>query len=292
MNELSVIKFVAAPVLPACGISEEALATRDEALCAAALIGQVRNGDENNRCVSARKTIRNLLSLFESQRKKAKEPYLEAGRFIDRTVEWAIVDLEKESGRLENLEKDFIRAEMRRKQEEEELQRRELARIEAEKQAELKRIADEQARIEREAREAAAAAARLAAEATNKKQREAAEAAQAAAKLLEDESRIKAAIATAATARAEENASNAAYVESRPVEITRAKGQTVRKKWKITQINDFQLMKSRPDLVRKVEWDRLAINQILNEGGTLPGVTAEEDLSIGTRGGSRPLIDV
>ena len=311
MSDLAII-LSERPTLAPVQINPVALQLRDAALSASALIGAVKNAEQNNACVTARKDIRNLLSLFESQRKKFKEPILEAGRQVDRAVESEIVELEKESGRLEMLEKDFIRAEMRRKQEEEELQRRELARIQAEKDAELKRIADEQREREeaarriqeedaRKVREAAAAAAKLAAEATNKKQREAAEVARVESERLAEATRIEwdrmdavlkaeSERAAAATQRVEEAASNATYVESRPVEITRAKGQTVRKKWVIEQINDFQLMKARPDLVRKIEWDMIAINQALAEGVKLPGVTAREDISIGTRGGNRPAI--
>lgn len=284
MNAETQIIIAEKPLLPAATVGQAALQLKEEALAASSLIGKVANGEQNNLCVNARKNIKAILSLAESQRKKLKEPYLEAGRTIDRTIEGFVLELEKESGRLENLEKDFIRAELRRKADEEELQRKELARIQAEKDAELKRIADEQARVEREAKEAAEAAAKLAAEATNKKQREAAEAARLESERLTREAEAAKATAAAATARVEETASNAAYVESRPPEISRAKGQAIRKKWIIEQINDFQLMRARPDLVRKIEFDMVALHQALSDGATLPGVKAREDIAIGLRG--------
>jgi len=296
--------------LPVAQIAPIAIHLRDEALASSALIGKVENAEQNNKCSAARKQIKGLLSLFESQRKKLKEPILEAGRYLDRIVATESEDLKREDGRLENLEKDFIRAELRRKSEEEELQRKELARIEAEKQAELLRIAREQAAREEEARRVAAeaeriaseereAAEKLAREATNKKQREAAEAARIEAEKRAEAARIEAeriAELAAETARqqaqlAVERAETATYVESRPVEITRAKGQSVRKEWVIEQINDFQLMKARPDLVRKVEWDMVGLKQALAAGEKLPGVRAREDISIGTRAG-KALIEV
>lgn len=293
-------------------IIPEVLQARDEALAESALIGKVENSHQNEQSAAARKKIKSLLSLFETQRKKLKEPILEAGRQLDRLVDTEREELKREDGRLENLEKDFIRAELRRKAEEEELQRRELERIERQRQEELMRIAREQAEAERKAREAAEAeqrkareaaeaAARLAAEAKNKKQREAAEAARIEAQKQAEAARIEAeriAKENEEKARqqaqiANERAQQAAYVESRPVEISRARGQSVKKVWVIDQINDFQLMKARPDLVRKIEWDLVGLKQALADGEKLPGVTAHEDIGIGARGGKSPnLIDV
>ena len=285
-------------------IKPEVLALRDEALASSALIGKVENAAQNEKSAAARKQIKSLLSLFETSRKKLKEPILECGRQLDRAVDAERQELLHEDGRLENLEKDFIRAEMRRKAEEEELQRRELARIEAEKQAELLRIAREQAareaeaariaaEAERKAREEREAAEKLAREATNKKQREAAElarveaekravAAKVEADRLAAESQAKAATEAQAAA---ERAATASYIESRPVELTKARGQTVKKVWVVDSINDFQLMRARPDLVRKIEWDKVALTEALNEaGGKLAGVTAHEDINVGNRG--------
>ena len=51
-------------------------------------------------------------------------------------------------------------------------------------------------------------------------------------------------------------------------------------------------MKARPDLVRKIEWDMVAIKQLLDQGVKLPGVTAEEDLRIGVRGKMAATVEV
>ena len=131
-----------------------ALAEKESALTKAALIGIVRTPEENAAAVDAQKEIKRVALAFERERKKLKEPLIEAGRRLDRVVQTEIVELDKELGRLSNLTTEFQLAEQRRIREEQEAQARELARIEAEKQAELKRIADEQARVEREAREA------------------------------------------------------------------------------------------------------------------------------------------
>ena len=106
----------------------------------------------------------------------------------------------------------------------------------------------------------------------------------------------QAALATAKTedekAAIEDKADLTARIAAKPVEIARSAGQTTRKIWKITQINDFQLVKARPDLVRRIEWDKVAITEILNTGGKLPGVTAEEDLTIHVRRNAVKTIEI
>lgn len=255
-----------------CSVSTQARAQKEAVLADVALIGRVTNQRENDAATDAMKRLKALSSQFERERKAITEPLLEAQRELKRVVDVERDELDRECGRIECLVKDFALAEQRRIREEQEAQRRELERIEREKQAELKRIAEEQEKLEREAK-----AAR--------------DAAESEAIRLEAEKRI--AELAAKSQQVQEAADLAARIESKPVEITRSFGQQTRKVWVIKQINDFQLMKARPDLVRKIEWDIVAIKEILNSGQSLPGVVAEEDLRVGVRGkASQPLIEV
>lgn len=327
-NDLALL--TATPVLPAFApnLTPEAIAEKDAALAGSALIGKVANREQNDLATEARKRLKSLSRGLDKRRKELTEPFVEIQRALIRSVEPHIQELDREDGRLENLMKDFKLAEDRRIREEQEAQQRELERIERERQAELDRIRreaevaeaarqaeirksqEEQARKEREAREAREAAERAAREATNKKQREeaarqaeAAEAArkeadkaaaEAAAKFTQNQELSKAAQVqeTAALERVNENADARAQVESKPVEITRSAGQVVKKKWKITQINDALLFRSHPYLAREVKWDRLQITELLNSGVKLPGVTAEEDFDINIRGRTQRTIEV
>jgi len=288
MSELSLVKADQAFV-PKFNISAEATEQKEMALFKSALIGKVTNSAENNSAVDAMKALRSLSLAFERDRKKLKEPLLEAGRQLDRAVNVEREELDRELGRIELLVKDFTLLEQRRVREEQEAQQRELERIEREKQAELDRIAREQAEAERKAREEREAADRAAREATNAKEREAA--AKAHAEAAENE-RIAREKAESAKRQAQEEADRLARAEAKPIEVTRASGQSNRKTWNIKQINDFQLIKSRPDLVRKIEWDMVAIKEILNAGGKLPGVIAEEDLKVSVRGKAQPVIEI
>ena len=160
MNEPSEIIVSDKAQLPVFSISKIALAERDEALGCAALIGKVESGPQNDVAVKAHISLKRVSAAFEKARKALKEPLIEAGRQLDRTVATELVEVEKEIGRLANLTAAFAMEERRRIAEEQEAQRRELARIESERIAELARIERERQDAERKAAEQIAAAAR------------------------------------------------------------------------------------------------------------------------------------
>ena len=243
-----------------------------------------------------------VISSIEKDRKKFKEPLLQAGRQLDTLCASETLLLDQEFGRVSNAVKEFDDAERRRVLEEERLQRMELERIEREKRAELKRIADEQAAREAEARrvqeeaarkvrEAQEAAEKLAREATNKKQREAAEKARKESdrqKALADaeKARQDAAIreerakSEAQAAAIEEKAGDAAYCAAKPIEITKVYGQRSTSNWIITVEQPFILAKFHPDLVNITP--RLAdIKAALNQGREIKGIKAVRETTPG-----------
>ena len=229
-NNLSLVTTGLTEIRP-FAVSAEAIRQKDAILADCALIGKVANADQNTTAVKAMQSLQGLSNALERDRKKLKEPLLDAGRQLDNAVNTVRTELDRERGRIECLVKDFALVEQRRAAEEQERQRLELERLDREKQRLLERAKTPEA---------------------------------------------KAAIEEVADAKA--------AIIAMPVEPQRQTGQTNRKVWKITQINDFQLVKARPDLVRKIEWDMVAIKQLLDQGVKLPGVTAEEDLRIGVRG--------
>ena len=294
-NSLIVASNRAVPVFELNGSAVE---LKKKALEASALIARVTNADSKIIAVRAQVELKRVISSIEKARKELKEPLLQAGRQLDTLCATESLELEKEFGRVSNAVKEFDDAERRRVMEEERLQREELARIEREKQAEIDRIRREQEAKEAEARriqeeaarkvkEAADAAARLAAEAKNKQQRDAAEKArleaekarQAAADAKAAQDAIlaqEAAKAQAATNAVEEKAGDAAYCAAKPIEITKVAGQRTTCDWEITKINEWTLLKARPDLVRKIEFDMRAIKDELKRGNKIAGVEAKE----------------
>lgn len=88
------------PKLPVFQIAPHALASRDEALANSALIARVTNADQNKQAVDAHILLKRVASTFESARKKMKEPLLDAGRQLDRSVASELIEVEKEIGRL------------------------------------------------------------------------------------------------------------------------------------------------------------------------------------------------
>lgn len=287
MNTETQIIVAEPPKFPTFALAPTAIAARDAALASAALIGKVTDRDSKIVAVRVQQELKAVINGIEKTRVELKEPALVYGRELDKFAAREKLEAEKEFGRVSNAVKEFDDAERRRVAEEERLQRLELERIEREKQAELKRIADEVAAKEAEAarqleesRKALAAATKLAEEAKNKKQREAAEAARQEA--LRRELQIKteleraAVAATTQVATIEEKAGDAAYIAARPIEISKVAGQVSRPTWEITKINEWALAKGRPDLVRKIEFDMVAVKSELNRGVKLPGVEARE----------------
>lgn len=294
-NALIVASRRDVPTFEFNGSAKEA---KQKALEKSALIARVTDGDSKIVAVRAQQELKRVLNAIEKARKDLKEPLLVAGRQLDTLCATESVELEREFGRVANAVKEFDDAERRRVLEEERLQREELERIQREKEAELKRIADEQAAKEREARriqeevdrkarELKDAADRLLRDAANKKQREAAQKAQAEAEYqrmqaeaerqrLEADLARQNAEAAAKAQQVQEQAGDAAYVASRPVEITRVAGQVTTVDWEITSINEWTLAKARPDLVSKITFDMRALKAALSRGDKLAGVVAKE----------------
>ena len=275
-------------------LNQSALELRELALQSAALIGKVENTSDNEAAVKAQKNLKEFSRLVEKERVRLNEPALEYSRALMRLKEKSVLEADQEYGRISNLVSEFQLRERRRVAEEQRKQQDELDRIEREKQAELKRITDEQARIEREAREAREAAERLASEAKNKKQREAADAAQVEADRLKAEADTKAAAAQAQTAKVEERAAEASYIESRPVASTRASGQRVTEDWEIVVTNPIEFARCNPDCVN---WEKLPVvmAQIkiqLNSGRTLKGISATKVVISSVRTAGRRAIEV
>jgi hypothetical protein len=290
MSEQAII-LADKPTLPVFQISPSALQTRDEALGNSALIAKVENAEQNKLAVEAHIFLKRIASSFEKARKQLKEPLIEAGRQLDRTIAKELADVEKEIGRMEQLTGGFQLQEQRRIREEQEAQRRELERIEAARQAELLRIAREQAEAERIAAAAVAEANRLAHEATSKKQKEAAEAARIEADRVLAETAAKNA---AAIQLAQESAQAQTLAEAKPIVAQRTTGQVVKTVWEYEVVNPILFAKMHPDCV---QWEKLPviaaqITQHLNSGMTLKGVTAKQITKATVRAGTAQLIEV
>lgn len=290
--------------LPIFELNTNAKEAKEVALAKSALVARVTDRDSKTIAVRAQEELKRVLISIEKARKELKEPLLNAGRQLDRLCAAESLELDKEFGRVSNAVKEFDDAERRRVAEEELLQQLELQRIEREKQAELARIAAEQSAREAEARrvqeeadrkvrEAQEAAAALAAAATNRAQREAAERARQEALAAQSRAEVErqkqavilaeqAAQAAKSAAAVEEAAGAAAYVESRPIAMTRVNGQVTKTDWEITVLNPWELAKFHPDCV-KIEPLLTPIKAALNEGRTVKGIRAEKITRAGVR---------
>ncbi|MDE2098715.1 MAG: hypothetical protein KGL39_15785 [Patescibacteria group bacterium] len=285
------LPLMSAPAIPAgpITITPSALARKEAALEASALIGKVTNAAENDAAAKARAQLKAVFRDFERSRVAMKEPALQYGRDVDRAVAPHKDELDQEDGRLAELVSEFALAERRRMAEEERLQRAELERIEREKQQELQRIADEQARVERQAREAREAAERLAQAATDDQAKAAAEAARVESERLQREAEKTAQESKAAVETVEARAGQAAYYESRPVLPTKARGQSERDDWEVEVTNPYDLAKFHPDCVTITPLIG-KVKAALNEGRVLQGVRARKILTVNQRAARTPAV--
>jgi chromosome segregation ATPase len=270
-------------------LAETAGRLKQSALARASVIETVINPEQQKLAVSVQTEIKSLMGDIEKARKATKEPFLEMGRRIDATAAAFTGALKKEHDRVSDLVSDF--------------QVREQQRV----QAELRRMAEEQARIEREKAEANAKAEREAFEAAAKA-REAEQAARRAAEREQDEARRKN-MQAAADAKAAEIAEIQAKLAAErqrqdelavqqkealgpAPEAARVSGQSVKTVWKITKIEPWKLIKARPDLIREIVPDLVAIKAELAQGVKIPGIDAREEIVSGTRGTAALVLDV
>jgi len=264
--------------------TDSAVTRKQDAIEACALIARVSNEEENALAVSAQRMACDLKREVEKARKAAKAPVLALGKRIDAACEQFLADLAREELRIATLVGDY-------QQEILERQRAEQRRI-AEEQAKIERLRqEEEARIRREQEEAARLAReKLEAELRAAKDAQAAEAARKRA--AEAEEAAKQAAELARKQAEEEAAFRAQCITPSAAAPVRAEGQRVVTDWEITGLNEWVLARARPDLVRRIEFDRLAIKEELKRGVKLPGVTAREVVNSTVRAGAKKEIEV
>lgn len=253
-------------VTPPIAFSEEAEDERAECISLAAEVGEVTDPDTQARAVNAQKAIRALLSKVEKARKAVKEPILEAGRELDRRVAEFIDLLKDQELRIATAVGNYQQAELEKLRRAEQAAAAERERI-AHEQAEAIAAAERAAAEERRKAEAKAAAER--ADARNEQER-----AEADARAVKAQQEAEARLA-AERKRQEELAAQQKEAVQVVAAPAKAEGQSIRQEWEITRINDWDLMKARPDLVRKIEFDLRSIKEELARGLKLPGVEAQ-----------------
>lgn len=253
--------------------TERASAAKESALEVAGLIGRVSTPDENASAVAAQQELKTVLKLIEDTRQKCKEPVLDLGRAIDGAAKRFVESLNNELLRLGKLVGDYQTLEEAKRKAAEAARRLEEDRIQREKEAEERRVREEAEARQRKLDEEAAAARRAEQQAKTEQER-----AEAAARQHEiDRQKALAEAQSHQQMEAIQERTNQAAQMLPKVEAVRAEGQSVEEVWVIDQIREFELMKARPDLVRKVEFDLNSVKALLKAGVKLPGVTAHKE---------------
>lgn len=288
----------------------QALALREQALDAAAIIGQVTTPEQNRMAVAAQTAVDSLLRECEKTRKSVKGPIIEAGRKVEAVFDAFTAELKSEKHRLSGVVGDFLKLEEAKARAAAELQRIELQKIEDERLSALKRAqaeadkraleefeAAERIRVQKEAEEAKLQAAlahaknhdrldQLQHEANDRRAREQQEAKLRQERLMAEAEERRAKIESEAKAKALE------AKESIPArEAARATGQAIKIDYKITVTDIYALQRAHPNLVDLTP--RIAdIKAAIKAGITIQGVHAEQITTSVTRSARGQLIEV
>lgn len=290
MNDLIVLDNSALQSAP----GTQALALKQEALEAAAVIGRVSTAEENIAAAAAQSKLADFRRQIEKARVAAKAPFLELGKKIDATAKSLVSEIEEEEMRVAKLVGDYFQLQEAKRIAAEKLARLEQERIEQQRIAEERRILREAAEKEASARAEAKAlqvaqdAERAAAErkireakdAEGRKQAERESAIQKehqerAAVELQRQQELAAAKTHDELDKAQERASNAqAAIVVAPTAPVKVAGQNVKPSIKIISIDVDMVYRFHRNCV-KVEALEGEIKAILLAGGTVKGVTYE-----------------
>ena len=309
MNDQSLIIYdPAARTISLAAAAEEA---KVAALNGCALIGTVKNAEQQQEAVNAVRDVKAVLLAVERARKSVKEPLLEACRLIDSAAKKFVEELDAEELRvnteLGNYQAEIV-AEARRQ---EQKRQAELRKIEEERIAEQRRLAAIAAEAERkrleEARKAEAAAAaerkRIADEAAAarskadkarlEKERAGFEAKQKAEADAREVQRLKDEAARKMEQERQDALARQAVEAVGPAAVPqKAKGQVVKPVWTFEVTDIWLLARTNPGLVR-IEPNTSEINQVIAAGvRDIKGMRIFEVVKSTTRQSGQRIIDV
>lgn len=284
MNEET--QLIVAPPAPVekIKLSPEAEQLMEVALSNAALIGKVTNADENAAAAGAQIELKRIVTLFEKSGKAIRDPHTKFCKDVIAFVEEKTKDATMELQRISTTIGNFQQLELAKQRAAENAARLEQERIQKEQQEAERKLREEAAAAQRKLDEEAAEAARQLREATNARARAEAEALQR--EIERQQELAKAANLDAMDAIQEKFNEQAAQISAPIPQPVRADGQRVSVDWEITRINEHQLAKARPDLIRRIEFDLRAVKDELKRGVRLPGVEAKEvvNATVSSRG--------
>lgn len=287
MSETALILCPADTLKPA--FIPEAYEAKEFALAGVALIGAIKNQEQNAAAVAAVSEVTALKKRAIKAHKEAKEPYLRVCQALDKARNDFVAELDAEELRVNILCGNFKQEELEKVREAERERQRELDRIEAARLAEEQRIAEEIRKVE-EAR--LAEQHRLEQEALGARGKAAKH--EAARKLWE----LMAQRADdAAKADAERKDREALAVQEREavapvVPMATTKGQTVKAQWTFEVLNIIDLARVRPDLVEMTP-RTAAIKEVINLGTRkLAGLRIFEEVKTYVKAGAGKTIDV
>jgi hypothetical protein len=283
MSELQLIRRD--PSTQALKLTPECEALKEGALTESAPISEVYDDATNAAAVQAQKALSTHRRMIEKARKDVTQPLVEAKRNIDAAVAKHLEEINDEEHRIQGLLGSYLQLQEAKRKAAAEAARLEQERIEREKQQEVLRIAREQEAKKADLQRQQDEADRLARKAKDQESKAALE------KLSQEIERQKG-LAKAETHdqldAINERFNNQAAAVKPPEAPKLAKGQTIVRRWNIVVNDLWTLARAHPTCV-KIEPLTSQIQELLNAGVKVAGVTATEEFKSQTLGRSRTM---
>lgn len=80
-----------------------------------------------------------------------------------------------------------------------------------------------------------------------------------------------------------ERANEEAKAAQPEIKVVKAEAQTLQEEWEITRINEWELARAHPELVRRIEFDQRKLKAAIDLLGKLPGVEARKVVKASVR---------
>lgn len=258
-------------------IANAAIAAKQAALEAVALIGKITSKEANDQAALAVGNVTALRRSLEKSRKEIKEPYLRACQAIEKAFHSLDDELAAEELRVNTACGDWKMEQIQLQRQAEVERQREIDRIERERKAESDRVAEVERQAEVKRQEEIRKAEREALAAKSKKAREEAEARRLELERVAETERAKA----EAQRKERESLAEQERLAVAPVApIARTEGQKVKPVWTFEVVDSIKLIRGRLDLVRW-EPNKEAINEAIAAGvREIPGLKIFEVVKV------------
>ena len=275
-------------------IAAQAEEIKSQALAVAGMVpDDITTVDKRDEAVEAQRALKEVALSVEKARQEAKEPFFQMGKRIDLAAKTFVAEVETELTRITRAVGNYEQVQLAKQRAAEAARRLEEEKARQYAEAEQRRVREEAEAQRRELDRQTVEAARAAQAAANAEERKRAEALQVQI----DAQKAKAEAETMDRLEQidERTCDQIAAIAPAIEAPSRATGQRIEEIAVIDSIDAFILLKARPDLVRKIEWDQVQLKSellALGAGEQIKGVKWHKEVKSTTTSRRNSVINV